>query len=215
LGKHPDDVWPIQPIMPSSKERYGYPTQKPEKLLERIIKASSKPGDVVLDAFCGCGTTIAVAQKLNRRWIGIDISFTEIELVRDRMNSLGAVGFPIIGMPTTVEDARKLEHFDFQNWIMRKIHGYPSAKKTADFGIDGFTFFNQYPIQVKQSEKIGRADLDKFYSAVRRKGKNKGYLIAFSFTSGAISEAQRLAREENIVIELVTVEEILSGKTVL
>jgi DNA modification methylase len=211
LGKHPDDVWPIQPIMPSSKERYGYPTQKPEKLLGRIIKASSKPGEVVVDAFCGCGTTLAVAQKLNRRWLGIDISFTAIELVKQRLNNLGAMGFPIIGMPTTVEDAKKLETFDFQNWIMRKIHGYPSAKKTGDWGIDG----NQYPIQVKQSEKVGRPELDKFYSAIIRSKKNKGYFIAFSFSTGAITEAQRLIREENIVLNLVTVQDILEGKIVI
>jgi DNA modification methylase len=215
LGKHPDDVWPIQPIMPSSKERYGYPTQKPEKLLGRIIKASSKPGEVVVDAFCGCGTTLAVAQKLNRRWLGIDISFTAIELVKQRLNNLGAMGFPIIGMPTTVEDAKKLETFDFQNWIMRKIHGYPSAKKTGDWGIDGYTLLNQYPIQVKQSEKVGRPELDKFYSAIIRSKKNKGYFIAFSFSTGAITEAQRLIREENIVLNLVTVQDILEGKIVI
>jgi DNA modification methylase len=74
-GKHPDDVWPIQPLMPSDKtERLGYPTQKPEALLERIILASSSGGDLVLDPFCGCGTTIAVAERLNRQWIGIDIT---------------------------------------------------------------------------------------------------------------------------------------------
>jgi tRNA G10 N-methylase Trm11 len=201
--------------MPSSKERYGYPTQKPEKLLGRIIKASSKPGEVVVDAFCGCGTTLAVAQKLNRRWLGIDISFTAIELVKQRLNNLGAMGFPIIGMPTTVEDVKKLETFDFQNWIMRKIHGYPSAKKTGDWGIDGYTLLNQYPIQVKQSEKVGRPELDKFYSAIIRSKKNKGYFIAFSFSTGAITEAQRLIREENIVLNLVTVQDILEGKIVI
>lgn len=215
LGKHPDDVWPIQPIMPSAKERYGYPTQKPERLLERIVKASSNPGDVVLDGFCGCGTTLAVAHKFKRRWIGIDISFTAIELVKQRLNSLGAMGFPIVGMPTTVEDAKKLEPFDFQNWIMRKIHGYPSRKKTGDYGIDGYTLLNQYPIQVKQSEKVGRPELDKFITAVRRIGKTKGYFIAFSFTSGSIAEVERLNREENVRIELVKISEILEGKTVL
>jgi len=214
LGKHPDDVWPIQPIMPSSKERFGYPTQKPEKLLERIIKASSNQNDVVLDAFCGCGTALAVAHKLKRRWLGIDISFTAIELVRHRMNSANAVNFPVIGMPSTVEDAKKLEHFDFQNWIIRKIHGYPSAKKTGDFGIDGCTLLNQYPIQVKQSEKIGRQEIDIFASSIRRFGKPKGYFIAFSFTSGAIAESERLKSEDALELELVSVEKLLEGKTI-
>ena len=215
LGKHPDDVWPLQPIMPSSKERYGYPTQKPERLLERIIKASSNQNDVVLDAFCGCGTTMAVAQKLKRKWIGIDISFTAVELVKQRLNTLGAVGFPVIGMPTTIADAKKLEPFDFQNWIMRKIHGYPSRKRSGDLGIDGYTLLNQFPVQVKQQEKVGRPELDKFSSAVRRHGKTKGYLAAFSFTSGASAEAERLSREENINIELVTIKEIIEGKSLL
>jgi hypothetical protein len=170
---------------------------------------------VVLDAFCGCGTTMVVAEKLKRRWIGIDISFTAIELVKQRMHRLGAVDFAVIGMPTTVEDAKKLEPFDFQNWILRKIHGYPSKRKTGDYGIDGFTLINQYPIQVKKQEKIGRPDLDRFVGAVRRTGKNKGYIIAFSFTSGALAEKERLIREENLTIKLITVEDILKGETVL
>jgi site-specific DNA-methyltransferase (adenine-specific) len=84
-GKHPDDWWQIQPVAPSAKERLGYPTQKPEALLERIIEASSNEGDVILDAFCGCGTTIAVANRLNRQWIGIDSSNVAIKFCKERM----------------------------------------------------------------------------------------------------------------------------------
>ena len=215
LGKHPDDVWAIQPIMPSSKERLGYPTQKPEGLLERIIRASSNREDTILDAFCGCGTALAVANKLKRKWVGIDISFTAIELVKQRLNNIGAGKFPVIGMPTTVKDAKKLEHFDFQNWIMRKVHGYPSRKKTGDLGIDGYTLINQNPIQVKQQENVGRVELDKFQSAVRRTGKNRGYLVAFSFTSGAESESKRIIKEENILIDLIIVQEILDGRDLI
>ena len=85
LGKHPDDWWEIQPVAPSAKERKGYPTQKPLKLLERIIKSSSKENDVVLDPFCGCATTCIASEKLNRKWIGIDISIKAYDLVRERL----------------------------------------------------------------------------------------------------------------------------------
>ena len=106
LGKHPDDVWPIQPIMPSDKtERLGYPTQKPESLLERVILASSNKGDVVLDPFCGCGTSIAVAHKLGREWVGVDVSPTAVSVMRERMNKLGA-SFKVQDCPTTVADLK-------------------------------------------------------------------------------------------------------------
>ena len=87
-GKHPEDWWPIQPIMPSSKERIGYPTQKPIALLERIVQASSTEGSVVLDPFCGCATTCVVAHALDRQWTGTDISPKAAELVRIRIDDL-------------------------------------------------------------------------------------------------------------------------------
>ena len=87
-GKHPEDWWMLQPIMPSSKERVGYPTQKPLALLERIIRASSNPGNLVLDPFCGCATTCVAADALEREWIGIDISPKAAELVRSRIDDL-------------------------------------------------------------------------------------------------------------------------------
>jgi len=130
-GKHPDDVWQIQPTMPSSKERFGYPTQKPERLLEPIIKASSNPMDIVLDPFCGCGTTIAVAHKLGRRWIGIDVSPTACKLMAKRMRSIGAKEIKIIGLPKTLEELKALAPFEFQNWVFEKLHGRVNPKKLA------------------------------------------------------------------------------------
>ncbi len=91
-GKHPDDWWQIQPIAPSSKERTGYPTQKPLILLERIVKASSHKGDVVFDPFCGCATTLVVAEKLRRQWIGIDISRKAVDLVKMRLHHMLTLG---------------------------------------------------------------------------------------------------------------------------
>jgi DNA modification methylase len=102
LGKHPDDVWSIQPLMPSNRKRLGYPTQKPELLLQNIILASSNPGDLVLDPFAGCGTTIAVAEKHERNWLGIDISPSAIELCERRLAALG-VQAEVLGMPSTMD----------------------------------------------------------------------------------------------------------------
>ena len=112
LGKQPDDWWQIQPIAPSAKERLSYPTQKPEALLERIIKASSNEGEVVLDPFCGCGTTVAVAHKLKRNWIGIDITHLAINAIKLRLNKMFGIvpknDFKVIGEPEDLEGAREL-----------------------------------------------------------------------------------------------------------
>lgn len=208
-----DDVWDIGRVPPIKQL---YPTQKPEALLERIILASSNEGDIVLDPFCGCGTTIAVAEKLKRKWLGIEISYTACELMKQRLLTdchAAEDSFEINGMPTTIGDAKKLQPFDFQNWILRKCHGYASKNKTGDMGIDGFSFLHKYPIQVKQSERIGRNVVDNFKSALDRKGDKTGFIVAFSFGSGAIGETARLNREEDYDIELVTVKQVLDGHT--
>lgn len=221
LGKYPDDVWIMQPIMPSSKERVGYPTQKPEKLLERIIKASSNKDDVVLDAFCGCGTTVAVAQRLGRRWIGIDISPTAIKIMQRRLKRdlrmVEGVNYTVVGMPTTVDEVKKLEPFEFQNWvIIDKMRANASRKKVGDMGLDGY-----YPesiltksagIQVKQSEKVGRNVVDNFETALKRAKYKKGYIVAFSFTKGAYEEVARIKNKEGLEIRLITIEELLTKK---
>jgi len=210
-GKHPDDVWLIQPIAPSARERLGYPTQKPERLLDRIIRASSQEGDLILDCFCGCGTTMAVAQMLNRRWIGVDISYTAIELVKERLNRLGIERPKVVGMPTTVSDAHRLQPFDFQTWILKRLHAYASPKQTGDLGIDGFTYLKQLPIQIKKSEHIGRNVIDNFRAAMNRLDKKRGFVIGLSFTRGAIAEVSRLGTEEDIEVLLINLEEIMSG----
>ncbi len=216
-GTLPNDWWDdIQAINPSAHERWGYPTQKPEPLLERIINASSNEGDIVLDPFCGCGTTIVVAEKLERNWLGIEISYTACELMKLRLTEdcgADSDSFQIIGMPTTVDDSRRLQHFDFQNWILRKCHAYSSKRMTADGGIDGYSFFHKYPIQVKQSEHVGRNVVDNFKAALDKKEQKTGFIVGYSFTKGAIAEVSRLNREKGYEIELVTIEEILEGHT--
>jgi len=218
-GKHPEDWWLIQPLMPSDKkERLGYPTQKPEALLTRIITASSNKGDLILDAFCGCGTALAVAQKWNRRWIGVDISPSAISLIKIRLGRIGVAekAIDIIGMPQKPEDLLRFKPFEFQYWVINELHGSPSPRRTGDMGIDGFSFLNHYPIQVKQSESVGRNVVDNFETALRRyyaghKGEMNGYIIAFSFGKGAREEVAT-AKKEGFRIELITVKDILDKR---
>jgi len=221
LGKQPDDWWQIQPVAPSAKERVGYPTQKPEALLERIIKASSNKNDVVADFFCGCGTTIAVAQQLGRRWIGIDISPTAIKVIQERLKrwlvTIEGINYIVVGMPTTIEEVKKLEPFEFQNWVViDKMGAKASRKKVGDMGLDGYLTRNLYHdeagIQVKQSEGVGRNVIDNFESALKRKKYEKGYIVAFSFTKGAYEEVARLKNKEELEIKLIKVEDLLYKK---
>jgi len=143
-----DDTWTdIPPVQSQATERLGYPTQKPEALLERIIKASSNEGDLILDPFCGCGTTVAVAQKLERRWIGIDITHLAITLMKKRL--LDAFGteakYNVVGEPTSLPDAAALAESDpyqFQWWALGLVGARPvEQKKGADKGIDGKIVF--------------------------------------------------------------------------
>jgi len=208
-GKHPDDVWQIQPIAPSAKERLGYPTQKPEGLLERIIKASSNAGDLVFDPFCGCGTTLVVAQRYGRRWLGVDVSPTACKLMKRRLAREGVTRVEIIGIPYKPEELKQLKPFEFQNWVIGIMGGTVSDKKSADMGIDGYSFMERDPIQVKKQESVGRPDIDKFETAMRRVGKTKGYIMAFDFSRGAYDEIARVKRENGLEIELLTVRELV------
>lgn len=211
-GKRMGDVWDISIINASAKERLGYPTQKPEALLERIIKSSSNRGNILLDPFCGCGTTLAVAHKLKpkRKWIGIDVSPTACKLMVKRMRKLGVniSKDNIIGLPRTLTEIRKLQPFEFQNWVCEKLLARQSAKKTGDMGIDGWLIDGR-PLQVKQSERIGRNVIDNFETAIKRRNKKHGMIVAFSFGKGAIEEVARAKNKEGLYIELKTVKEII------
>jgi len=146
------DVWTdIPPVAAQAKERLGYPTQKPEALLERIINASSNEGDTVLDPFCGCGTTVAVAQRLKRQWIGIDITHLAINLIKRRLKkAFGAsVDFEVVGEPVDLTGATALasqDRFQFQWWALDQVDASPvERKKGADKGIDGVLYFTDEP----------------------------------------------------------------------
>lgn len=152
-GAAVDNVWNIDKLNNSSKEKLGYPTQKPLALLERIILASSNPGDVVLDPFCGCGTAIAAAQKLDRRWIGIDITHLSIALQKYRLEAMfPGIKFKVRGEPTDMGAARKLaldDRYQFQWWALSLIRAKPfgsqedsrEGKKGSDRGVDGVIAF--------------------------------------------------------------------------
>ena len=170
------DVWNIDMVGRTSKERLGYPTQKPQSLLERILKASTNEGDVVLDPFCGCGTTIAAAQSLNRRWIGVDITYLAINLIKGRLaDHFGdELEYELHGIPKDWESARELAvatdkpRKEFELWALSLVKaspkGDPSKKGGGDKGIDGVRFFmdkgkgnktvpHRIIIQVKSDQK--------------------------------------------------------------
>lgn len=196
---------------PTDKEKLGYPTQKSEELLERVIISSSNEGDLVLDPFCGCGTAIAVAHKTKRNWVGIDVSPTACKLMAKRMRSIGVKIPRLMGMPMDVDSLRILEPFEFQNWVITRLVGRVSTRKTGDMGIDGYTY-EGYPVQVKQSENIGRNVVDNFETAIRRAKKNRGVIVAFSFGKGAYEEIARAKNVEKLDIEAITVEELLKNR---
>ncbi len=154
------NVWiDIPPIQASAAERLGYPTQKPLALLERIISASSNPGDVILDPFCGCGTAVHAAQKLKRKWIGVDITHLAITLIEKRLNDAfeGRCKFDVHGTPRDLDaahDLAKRDKYQFQYWAVSKVDAQPfqGKKKGADTGIDGLKFF--YDLADEDARKI-------------------------------------------------------------
>ena len=143
-GTYAVDYWMIDIINQNSKERLGYPTQKPLKLLDRIVRASSNQGDVVLDPFCGCGTTIHAAQLLSRQWIGIDVCVNACKVIEKRMreNLLWSQDVEFVGMPKTADDAHALadlDKFRFERWAAALVDGMePNRKQRGDRGIDGW-----------------------------------------------------------------------------
>ncbi len=205
------DLWTdIPPIQAHSDERLGYPTQKPEALLERIIKASSNEGDVVLDPMCGCGTAIAVSQRMDRKWVGIDVSPSACKLMVKRLRGLGVSisQADILGLPKTETELHRLQPFEFQNWVLQHMMGRASQKKSGDMGIDGW-LIDGSPVQVKQSESIGRNVVDNFETALRRAKKTKGTIVALSFGSGAHEEAARAKNQDGLEITLKTLKELM------
>ena len=200
------DVWDdIGSISGHAKERLGYPTQKPEALLERIIKISSNEGDLVLDPFCGCGTTLTVAKRLNRKWVGIDISRTACDVMKKRLGGHARV----IGGESE-EELRAMEPHEFARLvIVEKMNGTVNPKKSADLGIDGWIDFKTVPVQVKRwGHKVGRPEIDKFRTTIQRDKKERGIIVAFEFSRDSYNEVARIEKEDKIKIELKEVLEL-------
>ena len=234
LGKQPDDWWQIQPIAPSAKERLSYPTQKPEALLERIIKASSNEGEVVLDPFCGCGTTVAVAHKLKRNWIGIDITHLAIKAIKLRLNKMFGIvpknDFKVIGEPEDLEGARELSshnRYQFQWWALSLINArpYKDKKRGADTGIDGYLYFSHEKdivrpaiVQVK-SGNVSVKDIRELGHVMDREEADLGLFITLEPpTKQMKSEAvikgfynSPIFKRDYPKIQIVTIEELLAG----
>jgi len=191
-------------------EMLGYPTQKPEALLERIVKASSNVGDVVLDAFCGCGTTLAVAKRLNRKYVGVDISPTACRLVANRIDYL--IG-EIVGLPLTGEEIAALTGHEFQNAIINALDTSGRTIKVsgrgADGGIDGT--IRGFLIQVKKF-KAGRADLDGFVATMYRNKVKKALYLSLGYSSDFTKEVARLGRDDGIMVAALTFDQVVAGE---
>jgi site-specific DNA-methyltransferase (adenine-specific) len=233
------NVWTdINPINSQAQERLGYPTQKPEALLERILKASSNEGDVVFDPFCGCGTTVQVAQRLNRRWIGIDITHLAIGLIKTRLDD--AYGpdirktYEVIGEPTDVHGAEQLadeNKYQFQYWALSKAGARPTdgIRKGADRGIDGRQYFHeansleskQIIFSVKGGRNIGVAEVRDLIGVLQREKAEIGVYLSFEEpTKPMIREAAEAGFYTSVDgskyprIQLLTVKDLLDGKMV-
>jgi site-specific DNA-methyltransferase (adenine-specific) len=236
LGSTWDDIKPVQSHDP---ERLGYPTQKPLKLLERILEISSQSNDIVLDAFCGCGTALVAAQNLGRQWIGIDISPTSCRVMAKRLRDICRLpedeklwrvgrGFVVRDLPWSEKQLRVIPPFEFENWAVIALGGIPNKAQVGDMGIDGriypvssmptrggkaageLDFMDVwYPIQVKQKDKVGRPDIDMFEAAMLREKRTKGFFVSFEFTADALREIDAFFRREHCVIIPLTVREII------
>lgn len=227
------DVWTdIPPINSQARERLGYPTQKPEALLERIIIASSNERDVVLDPFCGCGTTIAAAQRMNRRWIGIDITNLAITLIRGRLTDTfaGRAEYEVIGEPVSVPDAAALasaDPYQFQWWALGLVGARPAEqKKGADRGIDGRIYFHVGDGKTRQiilSVKAGRLHANyvrDLRGVMDREQAEMGVLISLNEPTGLMRKEAASAGfytspwGKHARLQIVTVEDLLTGKTI-
>lgn len=219
------------------RERLGYPTQKPEGLLERIVRSSSREGDVILDPFCGCGTTVAVAERLRRRWIGIDITHLAINLIRHRLQDAYGVkiaeAYQVIGEPTTLDDAEELaktDSYQFQWWALGLVGARPvEEKKGADRGIDGRIYFHdeaggktkQIILSVKAGA-TGVSHIRDLRGVIEREQAEIGVLLTMreptqpmrAEATGAGYYTSPGWNTKHPRVQLLTVEQLLAGKQI-
>ncbi len=234
-GRPVGDVWTdIAPLNSQAQERLGYPTQKPRALLERIISVTTRPGDVVLDPFCGCGTTVDAAQKLGRSWIGIDISYLSVALIQNRLaDAYGPEvrrSYRVVGIPHDLAGAEalfKANAFDFERWAVTVIGGRANEKQVGDRGIDGVIRFpidkrtiGRVLVSVKGGATLNPAMVRDLRGTVEREKAEMGVLITLAQpTRGMVEEANRsgsyvyeLTGAEYPRIQIATVPDLLTGK---
>lgn len=204
-GETVDTLWDdVPPINSQAQERLGYPTQKPIALLERIVAASSNPGDVVLDPFCGCGTAVDAAQKLGRRWLGIDVTHLAIGLIEKRLRAGygDQLRFETIGSPRDLASAQRLAEDDphqFQAWITLRLGGYPwmGGRKGGDKGVDGYFYYvgtngatETGVISVKAGHNVNPAMVRDLGRVMQRDGHRLGLFVCAALpTKGMVEEA--------------------------
>lgn len=230
------DIWTDITFPPTTSERLGYPTQKPEALLERIIKASSNEGDVVLDPFCGCGTTITVAERLKRRWLGIDITHLAITLIKKRLHDTYGpelAPYEVIGEPADTMGAEALAEVNrhqFEWWALGLVDAAPAQdkKKGADKGVDGVIYFKddtggvhkKIIVQVK-SGHVGSAQVRDLKGVLEREKAAIGALVTLKLPTKAMKEEAAAAGfyvPEHFPghrfprIQILTISELFAGK---
>jgi adenine specific DNA methylase Mod len=227
-----DVITDIRVMHNLSSERLGYPTQKPLSLLERIILASSNEGDIVLDPFCGCGTTIHAAQKLHRNWLGIDITHLAVSLIEKRLNdAFPTIKYTVHGTPKDLEGARALaaqDKYQFQWWAVSLIDAVPygGKKKGADGGIDGFVYFKpdgktteKAIVSVKGGENVSVAMIRDMGHVVDREKAKVGIFITLAEATGPMkTEAVKAGFYETPhhgkvpKLQILTIADLFAGK---
>lgn len=224
------DVWAdIPPLNSQAQERLGYPTQKPVALLERIVAASSNEGDVVLDPFCGCGTTVHAAQKLNRNWIGIDVTHLAIGLIERRLrDAFEDVAFTTHGTPKDIGGAKALaeaDKYEFEKWALSLIPNaqpWKSGKKGADKGIDGVMYLGKQSdrciISVKGGANVGVAMIRDLVGVLDREKAPMGLFVTLTPpTKPMLTEAAGAGQWEVDGlqpvprVQIVTIEDLLNS----
>jgi len=227
-------VWTDIPrIGNTSSERLGYATQKPLALLERILTASSNEGDVILDPFCGCGTAVDAAEKLKRKWIGIDITHLAVSLIEKRMRDrYPGIEFEVHGTPKDIDGARNLaerDKYQFQWWACSLVNAQPyqGKKKGSDTGIDGLIYFQddatlpkKIVVSVKGGENVGVSMLRDFAHVIDRERAAMGFFVTLTdptknmVTEGVVSGyyTSPLSGAKFPKLQVLTIEGLLSGK---
>ena len=226
-----DIITDINPIGAKAAERLGYQTQKPELLLERIINASSNPGDVVLDPFCGCGTAVHAAQKLGRQWVGIDVTHLAISLIEKRLNdAFPGIKYEVHGTPKDLAGARDLaerDKYQFQWWAVSLVNAVPygGKKKGADTGIDGIIYFKpdgktteKAIVSVKGGANVGVAMVKDLIATVDREKAKIGVFVTLAQPTKPMEKEAVTAGFYQTdygkfpKIQILTIEDLFDGK---